>query len=500
MNPEQIQTPRPPPLWRMVRWVVAMAVACVTAVALFYAVEDWRGRAAWARCKRELEAKGERLDWAAYVPTRVRDDQNFARTPLLAAVAYKDGQDRNVWSRFEALQPLSFATHLGDWTKGKQTDLEACQRSLQDNGGLAAPAPVREPAVDVLAVLNKLEPEWKELRLASQRPYAQFWYDPQWPWDAAIPNMVTLRTLIQLLSVRASAELALNQTDDAFADIAVILKVAEGLQGQPFLVAAMVRIAILGGPGTQPVWEGLISGKWSDAQLAEFQKLYAKFDLPADFQRAMRGGERAVINELLEKKPQELDRLFVNSSGNKDKWRSPRELLKKCALRLSPSGWRYQNQAYYNRVIQDYALAGYDPQRQQVFPAQIDDFIKHFEAGLHERVLFGKLAAVAVPNFFKALQKATWIQTQLNQVVLACALDRYHRAEGHYPESLASLAPRLIDRIPNDLIGGQPLKYRRAPTGGFTLYSIGWNETDDGGVVSSRREEGDWVWPASPSQ
>ena len=71
MNSEQIRTPKPSPLWRLARWVIAALIACVTLIALFYAVEDWRGRAAWVRCKRELEAKGERLDWAAYVPTRV---------------------------------------------------------------------------------------------------------------------------------------------------------------------------------------------------------------------------------------------------------------------------------------------------------------------------------------------------------------------------------------------------------------------------------------------
>ncbi|HEX7618773.1 MAG TPA: hypothetical protein VF480_08655, partial [Verrucomicrobiae bacterium] len=56
---------------------------------------------------------------------------------------------------------------------------------------------------------------------------------------------------------------------------------------------------------------------------------------------------------------------------------------------------------------------------------------------------------------------------------------------------------------------GQPLKYRRDPpsqssgaaSGQFVLYSVGWNETDDGGVVgfspkgqSLDTSKGDWVW------
>jgi len=497
MNSEQIQTPKRSPLWRIARWLVGAVIAFVTLIALFYAVEDWRGRAAWSRCKRQLEAKGERLDWAAYVPKRVPDDQNFAHTPLLEALAYKSRKDTGVMARFEAVRPGLFVTHLGDWTHGKRSDLEACQRAIQENDELIAPASAREPAADVLAVLNKLDAEWTELRKANQRPYAQFWSATEWPWDASVPNFIAIRQIVQLLSARASAEVALNRMDDAFADVAVIDRIAEAVQGQPFLVAAMIRVAILNGPGMQPVWEGIIAGKWSDTQLAEFQKRYAKFDLLADFQRSMRGGERAVINDLIERRPRELERMFLDSNGSKDKPRSPKELLEKYAVRISPSGWLLQNQACYNQAIQDYALAGYDPARQQVFPSAIDGSVGRFEAQVRQRRLFGALSAIAVPNFFKALQTCTRGQTQMNEVVLACALERNRRAEGHYPDSLASLAPRFIDRIPHDLIGGGPLKYQRTQNGSFTLYSVGWNEKDDEGEISSNRNQGDWVWHAA---
>jgi len=59
-------------------------LAClVTLVALFYAVENWRGKRAWDQCKRELEAKGEVLDWAAYIPPPVPDDQNIFKAPKM---------------------------------------------------------------------------------------------------------------------------------------------------------------------------------------------------------------------------------------------------------------------------------------------------------------------------------------------------------------------------------------------------------------------------------
>ena len=83
---------------------------------------------------------------------------------------------------------------------------------------------------------------------------------------------------------------------------------------------------------------------------------------------------------------------------------------------------------------------------------------------------------------------------------VACALERYRLAHGEYPETLDALAPQFIEKLPHDIINGQPLHYRRTDDGQFVLYSVGWNETDDGGKVvltkggSVDREKGDWVW------
>jgi hypothetical protein len=88
---------------------------------------------------------------------------------------------------------------------------------------------------------------------------------------------------------------------------------------------------------------------------------------------------------------------------------------------------------------------------------------------------------------------------------VAIALERYRLAHGDYPDSLDVLAPQFIDKVPHDLIGGQPLKYRKT-NNNFVLYSIGWNEKDDGGVPAFTQdnphwlagaqdlEKGDWIW------
>jgi hypothetical protein len=62
--------------------------------------------------------------------------------------------------------------------------------------------------------------------------------------------------------------------------------------------------------------------------------------------------------------------------------------------------------------------------------------------------------------------------------------------------------PQFIAQIPHDIINGEPLHYRRTDEGQFVLYSVSWNETDDGGVVGmtdgktpvTDLNKGDWVW------
>ena len=50
------------------------------------------------------------------------------------------------------------------------------------------------------------------------------------------------------------------------------------------------------------------------------------------------------------------------------------------------------------------------------------------------------------------------------------------------------LAPKSIAPLPSDVVNGQPLKYRRTDESSFILYSVGWNETDEGGnVVLTKR-------------
>lgn len=70
-------------------------------------------------------------------------------------------------------------------------------------------------------------------------------------------------------------------------------------------------------------------------------------------------------------------------------------------------------------------------------------------------------------------------------VVTAIALERYRLEHGGYPPGLGALVPGYMDVMPMDAIDEQPLRYR-GERDVYTLWSIGLNGVDDGGVWNKR--------------
>ncbi len=110
------------------------------------------------------------------------------------------------------------------------------------------------------------------------------------------------------------------------------------------------------------------------------------------------------------------------------------------------------------------------------------------------------MALQTFPAVSKSVIKFAVTQSYTDLAIVACALERHRLAHGAYPENLDALVPQFLEKLPHDLINGQPLHYRRTADGNFLLYSVGWNETDDHGQIALTkagnldREKGDWLW------
>jgi len=186
----------------------------------------------------------------------------------------------------------------------------------------------------------------------------------------------------------------------------------------------------------------------------------------------------------------------VIGDGDASVWRF--EII---ALLAGPSGWYDQNKLRIGRFYQTWFLRVTDNKEKTFSPEVIERADTAVYTEMEYRNPCAVLGRMLLPRLGQSAGKFAYAQSAVDMARIGCALERYRLAHGDYPEALAPLAPQFIEQVPHDVIGGEPLKYHRTDDGQFVLYSIGWNEKDDGGVVGYRSgsktpdiASGDWVW------
>jgi len=233
-----------PPVRRLFAWLLRrrfLVLGCLaTLIALFYTVENWRGRRAWQTYKRGQEAKGERFDLVSLAPPPVPDDQNFFETPLWTDLHFAKKNDIVNWSDtnhatrviFDAFGPGgSQAPSLGGWTVGRRVDLAAWQAYYRSTNNIfAAPGgpatnyfPVaKEPqtaAADVLLALSKFNGNRQLLIETAARPQARFWINYDAGAGMLLPHLARVKASEQYLSFHAIAALKAGDRQTALQDV-----------------------------------------------------------------------------------------------------------------------------------------------------------------------------------------------------------------------------------------------------------------------------------------
>ena len=350
-------------------------------------------------------------------------------------------------------------------------------------------------AADYLKWSDQYVSAFDEIREALKRPYAILPGDYSQPYQMPIPNFVTMRGLAQTLAQRAQCYLLLGEPDKALHELTLVHDVCRILEkpptGQPeTLVEAMINVAI-NGLYVSIIEEGIKRHAWQEPQLEAFQEQLAQINLSPNVKRAF-AMEMAAAPQTIE---------TISYSRFKE-WLSydpagKQSLLPLLEWVLIPRGWFYQNMVTSTK-LKFQQTEGFDSPEGIIQPKKFVD-ISHALRKIPMRYKF--VATITIFNVTKALQTTAYNQTLVNEAQIACALERCHLAHGEYPDTLDALVPGYLETIPQDIIGGQPLHYRRTDDGKFLLYSIGWNERDDGGQVAPHNQyggtdytRGDWVW------
>jgi hypothetical protein len=532
-----------PPVRRLLSRLLSrrfLVLGCmVTLVALFYAVEDWRGRHAWLSYKHVAEAKGERFDWASLVPPPVPDDQNLFETPLFDDMHFAVTNGTTIWRDtnwmgrvlFNIWGPESERTpSLGDWVKGQHADLLAWQgyyrgnsngvsqetRSERRFGPDAPPRPSpptnyfpiakepQTPAADVLLALSRFDENRRLLIAAAARPEARFWINYQDGSGMHIPHLARMKSCSHYLSLHASAALKAGDNKTAQQDLQLQFRLVEAIRSEPTLISHLVRIAMVQ-IALQPIWAGLADRQWTDADLDVIERDLGKLDFLADYHLAMRG-ERAcglwAVDYIRKTGPWAFEAVDPDNGATREsRWSGDCEkAFGSMLFKLVPAGWFDQNKLAMASLHARFYIPLVDRDRRVISPAAIGQSMAAMQERFLRRTPYDYLSGMLLPALGRAAERCAQNQSSVDLARVACALERYRLANGQFPDALAALAPRFIETLPHDVINGQPLKYRRTDDGQFVLYSVGGNEKDDGGTIGLTKygnpdwHQGDWVW------
>jgi hypothetical protein len=345
-------------------------------------------------------------------------------------------------------------------------------------------------ASDYLKWSDQFRSDFDLMREAVKRPYARMDGDYHYPPMIPIPNFINVRAVSQTLAQRAQCYLLLGQPDKALQELTLLNDLRHLMEGAPTgkpmtLVSAMINVAVVG-LYVNTIADGFRLHAWKEPQVIALQKQLEQINL------------EPFVHEAFHEEQVSAWRIMQTLKSGFETQRVPNAALWQKIKNLRPPnimrGFFYFNVVNTVKPEQE-VVDSIDLTQKIVLPQKLAELQREEDAlGRHHFYFYHLLAMIAVPNGTKAVQTFAFNQTKINEAQIVCALERYHLAHGNYPKTLNELVPQFIEKLPHDIIGGQPLKYRRTPDSHFLLYSVGWNETDDNGKFNSSYDQGDWIW------
>lgn len=302
------------------------------------------------------------------------------------------------------------------------------------------------------------------------------------------PHVGQLRHLTGLL--RADSYAAMREGDAARfeANLSALLSISRQIRKPDALITSLVAVAIANTPG-ELLRESLVvrPDLLKDSQLRDLAHRFAALGSASDFISFR--GERLFFDDFLQ-------RAYTDDGDGNG--------------RFTPDGARYAVAigqpghgvpplyALSSIVIADrkelHAVFHGALDRAQAEletpPWQIDRAVPRVDSqldSLSSGTLNGlryEAISLLLPSLAKSYQVATNGAMERDATVTAVAIELYRRRHGEWPPNLEALVPSLLPSLPLDNADGQPLRYRKQQ-GGYTLYSLGSDKLDAGGVSAS---------------
>lgn len=472
---------------KMLKIILFGLVVLATVLGGIAVILNRSGESTWTKYARDAEQRGVGLHLDDYLQPPVDDAENFASTPLIAQLFAERPAGTPEPPTFAWKTPEN-GIAASDPATGKRVNLAEWQQWFIKSEQLPPDAAGLEPATAILQALEQFKPQLEELRQASKRPHSRFPVQWERGFAALLPHLAPIRIAGTINALQMEAHIARKDGAAAYENFEFGVRLVRSLQNEPVLISGLVRSAMLR-TLLHAVWSGQTAGVWDAPTLERLQLELGRFDWLKDWQFSM-NSERGALNMVIE----DLARGGVRHRTVMLRGVMPDSGASTAGLALMPPGWIRENQVLMNQHA-DAEIKRIDVEREV--------FVSTEETSAHEDVQkspVGKLryalASTLTPAYQSVTQRFLAIHTATEQAQTACALERYRLAKGAYPATLQELVPAFLSKLPNDVIDGAPLRYRRESAGGYVLYSVAMNEVDENGegAAANAREAKDWVW------
>jgi hypothetical protein len=475
-----LEVPTPKPKNRLKKVIIICGLllgSLIAAYAIWGACENHTGTLEWEKTKAMLEAESVTLDFSTLLPEMPPEDFNFARTPLIAALTdftqrlnsdllvYDNPELREKFLEMK-LPAFDNESPLPLWTVAKKANLSI--------------------APDISELLEKYKAELAEIDNAALRPEAVLTFDTSRnAFEQLASKNPFLTEMIEFQKfqfLRACKALEAGNIEEAKSALKVCFQLSRTSFSHPTLIGSLIGVTEHS-LAVSIIWQGMATNSWKEEDLAWIQNELANQDFLDAF-------ERAFVFEMIQV-VSFCDLIKAKSSGSP----SSHPPVAKIAP-LLPSGIWDHNKSFAARMMLEHSIL---PIRQRV---SSDSTALMQE--LKKKSVRTFLASITLPVASKIIDKAYHGTVATELAIVACAIERYHLKNGNYPDSLDTLVPEFIEKVPADLMNPEnPLQYIKGNSEDrYRIYSIGKNQTDEGGKVALKNgktavdnpKEGDWVW------
>jgi len=513
--------------WKQKRWLRVLArtfLALSTLSCLAVLSLNWYGARVLRHVKVQAELAGIPIAFRDTLPDSIPASANFCAIPALDGITEEIDANPEKGApgvRHLDLRALTISDekhkhgprppmHLG-YTLGIRTDMAALSNYFQKLAPLETTPPEGEnPAVTIMRILSRQDALIENLGHGLTRPDAQWtpaWKTRELPsnlFTVPLPHLVTITPVSQALALRTMVAATAGESVKAHQAALITTRLLRASTNDPLVIGQLVA-ATQGVITVQSTWVLCDTQAGNANQFAILRDELTKIDFGKSASMAWNSEMAAMLQffDMFKNDPKERVAYFSGPLSKMEE--SP---VLRFLTRFGPEGWndltvvtacqlnlKYFIQPFRNNEWRR-AANGVAELKNALFEANANPLSHPLLAANYRS--FSMFANIA--------ERTIYAQSCINQAIVACALES-HFAEHHsYPNTLVELELAEGSSLPQDILTGKPMGYRRTPGGRYLLWCVGFDGVNNDGVrgvnvnnlatnpLYSLSYKGDWVW------